>query len=315
MKTCTCISLFFRIIHLSLVPSIIVFMFFSAAAGEANNGDHVMTRTMGAILGDSGAAISVTSSGNVCTTGHFSGTADFYPGAETFNQTSAGSSDIFISKLDINGNFVWAIAIGGTSSASGNSIFVDSSGNVYTMGHFSGTADFDPGAGISSLTSSGSSDIFISKLDSNGNFVWAIAIGGTSYDSGTGISMESSGSVSSTGHFSATGYFATGTGTSHLTSAGFEDIFISKLTSSGSFVWVKAMGGTLLDGGTGISVDSSGNIYTSGYFSGIADFDLGAGIINLTGEWSDDIFISKLIGPEIYPWFMFLPATTGNKQL
>ncbi len=55
----------------------------------------------------------------------------------------------------------------------GHSIAVDNSGNVYTTGYFNGSVDFDPGAGISTLTSAGDWDVFISKLDASGNFVWA----------------------------------------------------------------------------------------------------------------------------------------------
>ncbi|KKP34691.1 MAG: Calx-beta domain-containing protein [Candidatus Nomurabacteria bacterium GW2011_GWE1_32_28] len=99
-------------------------------------------------------------------TGSFNGTADFDPGASVYNLTSAGGTDIFISKLDSSGNFVWAKGIGGISNDYSNSIVIDSSGNIYTTGYFNDTVDFDPGAGVYNLTSAGGTDIFISKLDS-----------------------------------------------------------------------------------------------------------------------------------------------------
>lgn len=83
-----------------------------------------------------------------------------------------------------NGDFVWAKAMGGTSDDSGEGIAVDDAGNVYTTGSFYGTVDFDPGPGSFNLTSTGFSDIFVSKLDSAGNFVWAKRMGGTDYDLG-----------------------------------------------------------------------------------------------------------------------------------
>jgi large repetitive protein len=101
----------------------------------------------------------------VYTTGYFQGTVDFDSGTGTFNLTSAGSGDIFVEKLDVNGNFVWAKNMGGTGSDEGYSITVDASGNVYTMGRFEGTVDFDPGSGTFSLTSAGSADIFVQKLE------------------------------------------------------------------------------------------------------------------------------------------------------
>ena len=80
--------------------------------------------------------------------------------------------------------YQWAKSIGGTGMDEGRSIFADDLGNVYTTGFFMGTADFDPGVGISNLTSSGEEDIFILKLDPAGNFLWAKSIGGSFEDKG-----------------------------------------------------------------------------------------------------------------------------------
>ena len=123
-------------------------------------------------------------SGAIYTTGFFSATVDFDPGAGVFNLTSAGSGDIFISKLDASGNFVWAKQMGGIAYDKCYSIAIDTAGSgaLYTTGVFEGTADFDPGAGTLNLTPAGQYDIFISKLDSSGNFVWAKRIGGTGRD-------------------------------------------------------------------------------------------------------------------------------------
>ena len=73
-----------------------------------------------------------------------------------------------------------AVAVfGGTGDDYGRSVAVDSSGNVYTTGYFSGTSEFDPGSGTSDLTSNGDEDVFVSKLDSSGYLVWAKNLGGT----------------------------------------------------------------------------------------------------------------------------------------
>ena len=70
------------------------------------------------------------------------------------------------------GDLLWAARLGGTGSDNGSAIAVDAAGNVYTAGSFSGTADFDPGAGTQNLVSIGSFDVFVSKLDASGNFLW-----------------------------------------------------------------------------------------------------------------------------------------------
>jgi hypothetical protein len=141
--------------------------------------------------------------------------------------------------------------------------------------------------------------------------------GSSSADVGYGIFANASGTVYTTGSFQGTGIdFDPGVGVFNLDSAGDEDIFISKLDSGGNFVWAKSMGGTSLDRGYDIFVDSSGAVYTTGYFLGTADFDPGTGpleIFNLTSTGSSDIFISKLAGrASTFPWPMFLPAIIGN---
>ena len=259
-------------------------------------GDFVWAKAMGDASDDWGYGIAVDASGNVYSTGFFAETADFDPGQGIANLSSAGGQDIFVSKLDSSGEFVWAQAMGGNSLDTGRGIALDASGNVYTIGSFEGTADFDPGEGAASLGSAGGSDIFLSKLDSAGNFVWAKAMGGTGDDRGLGIALDATGSVHTTGRFQGTADFDPGTGTASLTSAGGTngDIFVSKLDSTGNFVWAKAMGGTSDDWGLGIVLDATGNVYTTGRFQSTANFDPGAGTASLASAGSFDIFVSKL---------------------
>ncbi|MFA6510840.1 MAG: SBBP repeat-containing protein, partial [Candidatus Paceibacterota bacterium] len=279
------------------------------------SGNFVWVKQFGGTSSDRANSISVDSSGNVYTTGYFAGTADFDPGAGTSNLTSAGNADIFVSKLDTSGNFVWVKQLGGTNTDNANSISVDSSGNVYTTGYFADTADFDPGAGTSNLTSAGAQDIFVSKLDTSGNFVLVKQFGGTGGDYAQDVFVDSSGNVYTTGYFADTADFDPGAGTSNLTSAsvGVFDIFVSKLDTSGNFVWVKQFGGTGEDRANSISVDSSGNVYTTGYFRETVDFDPGAGTSNLTFAGADDIFVSKLDTSGNFVWVKQLGGT-GNER-
>jgi len=284
----------------------------SLASPLYTSGDLLWAKSMGGTRDDFSDSIAVDSSGNIYTTGSFEGTADFDPGAGTFNLTGAGGGDIFVSKLDSSGNFVWAKRMGGTDYENGYSIAVDSSGNIYTTGSFEGTADFDSGAGISNLTSAGLPDIFVSKLDSSGNFVWAKNMGGTDWDFGLGIAVDSSGNIYTTGSFEGTADFDPGPGTSNLTGAGLPDIFVSKLDSSGNFVWAKSIGAASFDTGIGIALDSSGNIYTTGSFEGTADFDPGAGTSNLTSAGSSDMFVSKLDSSGNFVWAKSMGGTSDD---
>jgi len=267
-------------------------------------------KQMGGTSTDHGYSIVVDDSGNVLTTGYFVGTVDFDPGSDTFNMTSAGGAAIFVSKLDLLGNFVWAKQMGGR----GYSIAIDGSGNVYTTGYFLWTVDFDPGPGTFNMTSAGSRDIFVSKLDASGNFVWAKQMGGGLADEGYSIAVDSSGNVYTTGYFLFIADFDPGPGTFNMTSAGAEDIFVSKLDASGNFVWAKQMVGTFDDYGFSIAVDGSGNVLTTGTFFGTADFDPGASIFTLTSAGTEeDIFVSKLDGSGNFVWAKQMGGSFNNR--
>ncbi len=265
------------------------------------SGNFVWAKKMGGVFNERGLSIAVDPYGNIYTTGYFEGTTDFDPGVGTFNLSSAGD-DIFISKLDASGNFMWAKKMGGSGDDWGYSITTDTSGNVYTTGVFKETADFDPGAGIFNLTSAGTNDIFILKLDASGNFIWAKSMGGLSQDISYSITTDATGNVYSTGFFQGTADFDPGVGVFNLGSAGGVDIFISKLDASGNFVWAKKIGGTLSDQGKSITLDTNGNVYITGSFEGTADFNPGAGTFNLTSAGGWDIFILKLDTSGNFMW-------------
>ena len=258
------------------------------------SGNLLWAKSFGAAAADAGLSIAVDSTGNVYTTGFFASTVDFDPGAGTTNLTTAGSSDVFISKLDASGNLVFAKRFGGGISDLGYSIAVDSTGNIYTTGFFQDTVDFDPGAGTTNLITAGSSDVFISKLDASGNLVFAKRFGAAETDVGLSVAVDSTGNVYTTGYFEQTVDFDPGAGTTDLTTGGGSDVFVSKLDASGNLVFAKRFGGSSDDGGISISVDSNGNIHTTGYFEERVDFDPGAGTSNLTSAGGTDVFVSKI---------------------
>jgi len=185
---------------------------------------------MGGTATNSGWSITVDASGNVYTIGYFYGTADFDPDTGTTNLTSAGSADIFVQKLDSAGNFIWAKQMGGTATDYGRSIMIDASGNVYITGQFLGTVDFDPGAGVANLSSEGSFDIFVQKMDASGNFIWARQMGGAGDDNGRSIGIDTSGNIYTTGFFQDTADFDPSAQTAYLTTVGFSDIFVQKMS-------------------------------------------------------------------------------------
>ncbi len=256
-------------------------------------GNFVWAKRLGGTSNDIGYAVTVDAAENVFTTGSFSTTADFDPSPSVFNLTEVNNGDIFISKLDAAGNFVWAKGMGGTSSDVGYGVQLDDGGNVYTTGFFHTTVDFDPGSGTASLVSAGFNDVFICKLDVNGNYLWAKGMGGTSDEESSGLALDEYGNVYATGNFESTVDFDPGPGTFNLTPSG-SDGFVVKLDNSGDFVWAQAfdgLGGSIPEG---IDVGSDGSIYTTGYFSGTVDFDIGSGVSNVMAAGSNDTFIHKM---------------------
>ena len=247
--------------------------------GSGSKGDH---------------CIKVDASGNVYLTGFFQSTIDFDPGPGTFTLASEGLEDIFISKVDASGNLIWAKKIGGMGNDCGFSLSIDGSGNIYTAGYFSNTVDFDPGSGTYTLSAIGNKDIYVSKLDLNGNFLWAKKMGGPDDELCTSIALDNSGSIFATGSFSNTVDFDPGSATFTLSSNGMDDIFISKLDAAGNFLWAKQIGGTQSDQGLSIAVDALGNVSTAGYFHDVVDFDPGMAISTQTANGAKDVFYSKL---------------------
>ena len=204
---------------------------------------------------DLGAAISGDGSGNVYVTGLFAGTVVF--GSLTL--TSAGGTDVFVAKLDTSGNWLWAVRAGGADYEHGYGIHTTSGGVSYITGYFQDSADF----GATTLSSEGETDIYIAKLDADGNWLWATRAGGASYDQGNSISVDEGGNCYVTGCFQGTAHF----GFYQMTSAGNYDIFIAKADTDGNWTWNKRAGGIGDDRGYGVDTDGQGNCYATGYFA------------------------------------------------
>ena len=251
------------------------------------NGDYLWAKGWGGTGRDWGTSIAIDLNGNIYTTGYFLGTVDFDPGPGTAYISSV-DIDIFISKLDNNGALAWVKSMGGSgpnaasTTNTSNDIAIDNKGHVYITGKFCGTTDFDPGPGLTALTSSGPCDLYITELDDSGNFIKVKNIGGTYAEvEGQGITLDTDGNIYTTGRFTHTADFDPGTGQSKLTSLGQWDIFISKLDNDGNYIFAKDMGGISDEQGVNMVVDKIGSIYTVGNYTGTVDFDPGSGVFNL----------------------------------
>ena len=242
---------------------------------------------------DYGYNIAVDATQNVYVTGQYDGTCDFDPGIGTASLTSVGNLDAFFAKYDIDGNYVWANSIGGTADDAGNCIALDGSGNVFVAGYFTGTVDFDAGAGTSNLSSAGAEDIFYMKYDNDGNYTWAKNTGGSDTDVANWLTFDASGNIFLTGQFSLTADFDPDAGTANSSSAGSWDIFFAKYNSDGSYNWSASVGGIGVDQSHVIDYVSAGNFLIAGEFPNSVDFDPNTGTATLSSFGLDDIFFAK----------------------
>jgi len=327
----------------------------------AQNPTFEWAQQMGGTSLERGYSIAVDGNGNVFATGFFRETVDFDPGSGTMNLTSNGESDIFIQKLDPNGNLIWATSIGGSGSDEGKSISTDQNGDIYITGTFENTVDFDSGSGTQNLTSNGELDVFILKLDNNGNFIWAKSIGGSDsdisykinidpfdnvyivgsclgiidFDPGVGVinagsnftdangfilkldangnyswtntitsdrddlirsvTTDKNGNVYTIGSFQRTiNPFVTNIGLVTLTANGYSDIFVQKHDQNGNRIWIRQIGSMHSETGNDIAVDSKENVYSTGFFRNVVDFDPGSSETYVISNGQSDAFVHKM---------------------
>ena len=255
------------------------------------------------------STITLDPSGNVYMAGTFNGSVDFDPGSGSATLTSVGVDNQFFAKYDANGNYIWAKAITGGASSS-RSIKIDNSGNILLAGLISGnaTCDFDPSSNVLNITATNpAQDIIIAKYDPSGNLLWAHKIGNIGHDYATGMEIDSNDDVYLAGTYQVGNVdFDPGAGTQSLSSpANNFNIFILKLNSSGGFLWVKGLGTVNSDVAYAMTLDSAGNVYVTGKYQGIVDFDSGTGVYNMTSYSGGSVassFLLKLTATGDFVW-------------
>jgi hypothetical protein len=248
--------------------------------------------------------IQVDAAKNVYVAGTFDDTADFDPGPNVFTLIPTGNESVFIAKYDSTGALIWAKGITGFFHVYASALDIDDAGSIYVTGNFVDTVDFDPGPNVYQLVTNSMYDAYILKLNNNGDFCWAKDIGQQTFDIGYDIKTDHFGHVYTLGTYRLTVDFDPGVDTFNLTATGYDDVFLLKLDTAGSFVWAKSFGGLSFDYGRGLSIDASGNAIMTGSFSSTVDFNPGPGVFNITqiSIAGDDIFVSKLDSAGNFLW-------------
>jgi hypothetical protein len=227
----------------------------------------------------SGHNIAVGPDGGCYVSGYVSGIVEL--SGRQFGSTTA-VKDIFVARLSPEGNYVWAATAGGHSDGLSTGVAVDKQGNCYLTGMFNDKAVF----GDTTLTSAGEYDVFVARLNADGQPAWAYSGGGEKIDYGLGVATDSSGNCYVTGEFTDDVRFMG----QHLMGLGGRDLYVARYSPHGQLDWLEVMGGAHSDLSYAVAVDGGGNCFLSGAFSPGTQYQSHT----LTSRGSNDIFLIKL---------------------
>jgi hypothetical protein len=242
------------------------------------SGQHVWSRRFGSASGQVAYGVATDADGSVLVTGVFYGAIDFGGGA----LTSAGAADIFVAKLDPDGNHLWSRRFGDSANQTAYSIATDTMGNVVITGTCDGVVDFGAGP----LPGAGGGDAFVTKLDAAGNHLWSKRFGDANDQIGYSVAVGGAGDIIVAGALYGSADFGGGP----VESAGGSDAFAVKLDADGNHLWSRRFGDAYDQIGYSVAADVAGNAVLTGTFGGLIDFDGGP----LTSAGGGDVFVAKL---------------------
>jgi hypothetical protein len=263
------------------------------------SGDFQWARTWGSKNNsafDMSYAIAVDGSENIYVAGIFGNKADFDPGTGVDEHTSVGGTDIFIAKFNSSGVFQWARTWGGANEDYGQGVAVDGLGKLYVTGWFRYLADFNPGPGVDEHSSDVENELFLSKFDTSGNFIWACTWNGSAGEDGQGVAVDGVGNPYIIGYFGGSLDLDPGPGIEeYITNAC--GAFLCKFNPEGEFQWGREWGGNYACNDESmpfaVAVDNAGYAFVTGDYIGTIDFDPSPGIDEHFGNWIIDVFLLK----------------------
>ncbi|MCP4447763.1 MAG: hypothetical protein GY811_20860 [Myxococcales bacterium] len=226
-------------------------------------GEFLWTKTFGSMGQDFGRHLGIDSAGNVILLAEISLMVGF--GGEDL--TTNGNRDIALVKFTSEGEHLWSKSLGSIYDDFGIRLDIDPADNILMTGSFEGSVNF----GGEDLKARGRSDMYVAKFDTNGQHVWSQSFGGKDKDWGNSIATDAHGNAYVTGWF----WYDVDFGDTKLNSKGKEDVFVLKLSPSGSVLWAKSYGNTSRDMGKAVAVDSEGGLVSVGSYNVSIDFGAG----------------------------------------
>jgi hypothetical protein len=256
-------------------------------------------------------SIDVDNEGNVYVTGYFFNTVIFDPETSEV-RSSHGNEDAFLLKYDSLGNLQWLKTWGGIGSDSCEDVEIGPLGEVFVVGYFQETVDFNPDGGGTKV-SVGSEDAYLSKFDQQGNWIWTQVWGGPDSDWAWDVVYNAESALYVVGEFYSSCDFTPGGGGTK-TSNGGADCYVSYFSDDGSWSWTQTWGGTQSEACFSVTSDSSGNAFITGIFNGTTDLDPNTGFTK-TSNGQYDVFLTKFDKYNAWQWGKVWGGTgfdTGN---
>ena len=229
---------------------------------------------------------------DILVSGTFTGVATWDGGTNPDAElTARGGSDAFLARYTASGDLLWVIQGGGAQQDTGRGVATDFEGSAYWTGSFYGSATFGEGDDAVTLTSDGSSDGFVVRIEPDGTLGWVRQVGSQEgadvYDAAFSDAGENGGALIA-GSFSGVATI----GSEAMQSSGGSDIYVASLDAGdGSVTWVQQIGGSGDDHARGIAVNAYYEpILVAGWFSG--EVLVGADVLASAGE--TDILLAAL---------------------
>lgn len=250
--------------------------------------------------------LATDAAGDLYVAGILRGTIDIDPGTNIVNLASSSPStyDIFVAKFNSAGTYQWGFRIGAGLDDTAGDLLIDNNGNVVLCGFFQNTMDIDPSVNTVTVANAGSYDSFVAKYNgANGNYLSSWTWGGTGSDRCYSIAADAANNIIVGGRFTGTSDFDPSVLTATALTSGAEDAYIVKFSNSGVYNWHVTIGSTAgSEECLSVITDTNNEVYATGNFGNIVDFDPSISSYTLASNGGLDAFIAKYSSVGALQW-------------
>lgn len=264
-----------------------LFCFFCARTAVSQAPDWAWMREARGAGVETPRDMAVDASGNVYVVGTFQSAAMTAGSTTLSNPGSAGTGEVYLLKYDRTGAFQWARKATGAEEDVGMGVAIDGSGNVFITGWFQSPTLTFGNVTVNNFTTTAFEDIFLAKYDASGNVLWARAYGGAQSEFCYGVATDASGNCFITGEYYSLSVLF---GNYGVINSGASDVFVTKISGSGTPLWSKRIGGGNIDYGRGVATDAAGSVYVTGFYNSATVPSFSPALSNAGGF---DVFFAK----------------------